>query len=175
MPAGRLARGPSVRAFQAAVSGISRGAAVVAAAVLVLMVLHILLEIVLRGFFASSTFVLDEFVGYGVAAMTFLSLGYALEQRALIRVQLLLVRTPPPARRGLEIVAAALTLGLSLFLIAHFWRSVSRNWSRGAVSQSIAEIPLWIPEGLVLLGLVLFALQLFAHLLRSLQPPAMGP
>jgi TRAP-type C4-dicarboxylate transport system permease small subunit len=100
--------------------------------------------------------------------MTFLALGYALEEGALIRVQLLLTRSPPPARRGLEILAAGLTLALSLFLIAHFWRSVSRNWSRGAVSQSIAEVPLWLPEGLVLLGLVLFALQLLAYLLRLL-------
>jgi TRAP-type C4-dicarboxylate transport system permease small subunit len=160
-----------VRAFQNAVFGISRGAAVVSAALLVLMVLHILLEIVLRSFFASSTFVLDEFVGYGVAAMTFLSLGYALEEGALIRVQLLLTRSPPPARRGLEIVGAGLTLAVSLFLNAHFWSSVSRNWSRGAVSQSIAEVPLWIPEGLVLLGLTLFALQLLAHFLRLLCPP----
>lgn len=160
-----------MRAFQNAVFGISRGAAVVSAALLVLMVLHILLEIVLRSFFASSTFVLDEFVGYGVAAMTFLSLGYALEEGALIRVQLLLTRSSPPARRGLEIVGAALTLAMSLFLIAHFWSSVSRNWSRGAVSQSIAEVPLWIPEGLVLLGLTLFALQLLAHFLRLLCPP----
>lgn len=160
-----------MRAFQTAVFGISKGAAVVAATLLVLMVLHILLEIALRSFFASSTFVLDEFVGYGVAAMTFLSLGYALETDSLIRVQLLLGRSAPPVRRRLEILAAGLTLALTLFLIAYFWRSFARNWSRGAVSQSIAEVPLWIPEGLVLLGVVLFALQLFAHLLRLLQPP----
>jgi TRAP-type C4-dicarboxylate transport system permease small subunit len=159
-----------VRVFQEVVFRISRGAAIVSAALLVAMALHILTEIVLRSFFASSTFVLDEFVGYGVAAMTFLSLGYALEDGSLIRVQLLLTRSPPPARRGLEALSAALTLALSLFLITHFWHSVSRNWSRGAVSQSIAEVPLWIPEGLVLLGLVLFALQLFAHLLRLLRP-----
>ena len=102
-----------MRAFQTAVFGISKGAAVVSAALLVLMVLHILLEIVLRSFFASSTFVLDEFVGYGVAAMTFLSLGYALETDSLIRVQLLLGRSAPPVRRGLEILAAGLTLALT--------------------------------------------------------------
>jgi TRAP-type C4-dicarboxylate transport system permease small subunit len=159
-----------MRAFQATVFGISKGAAVVSATLLVLMVLHILLEIVLRSFFASSTFVLDEFVGYGVAAMTFLSLGYALETDSLIRVQLLLGRSAPPVRRGLEILAAGLTLALTLFLIAYFWRSFARNWSRGAVSQSIAEVPLWIPEGLVLFGILLFALQLFAHLLRLVWP-----
>jgi TRAP-type C4-dicarboxylate transport system permease small subunit len=159
-----------VRVFQRVVFRISQGAAVVSAALLVLMVLHVLLEIVLRSFFASSTFVLDEFVGYGVAAMTFLTLGYALEEGSLIRVQLLLTRSPAPARRGLEIVGAGLTLAMSLFLIAYFWKSVSRNWSRGAVSQSIAEVPLWLPEGLVLLGMVLFALQLFAHLVRLARP-----
>ncbi|HSA80741.1 MAG TPA: TRAP transporter small permease [Geminicoccaceae bacterium] len=159
-----------MRAFQAAVRRLSKGAAVISAALLVLMVLHILLEITLRSFFATSTFVLDEFVGYGVAAMTFLTLGYALEKDALIRVQLALTRSPAPVRRGLETLCASLTLALSLFLIGHFWRSVSRNWGRSAVSQSIAEVPLWIPEGLVLLGLVLFALQLFAHLLRLVRP-----
>ena len=164
-----------MRVFQEVVFRISRGAAIVSAAILVTMVLHILTEIVLRSFFATSTFVLDEFVGYGVAAMTFLCLGYALEDGSLIRVQLLLTRSPPPVRRGLEALGAALTLALSLFLIVHFWTSVSRNWSRGAVSQSIAEVPLWIPEGLVLLGLVLFALQLFAHLLRLLRPLPAGP
>jgi TRAP-type C4-dicarboxylate transport system permease small subunit len=147
---------------------------VVSAALLALMVLHILLEISLRSFFATSTFVLDEFVGYGVAAMTFLTLGYALEKDALIRVQLVLTGSPAPVRRGLEILGAGLTLALSLFLIGHFWGSVSRNWSRGAVSQSIAEVPLWLPEGLVLLGLALFALQLFAHLLRLVRPPPVG-
>jgi len=159
-----------VRTFQAAVWRISKGAAVVSAALLVLMVLHILLEITLRSFFATSTFVLDEFVGYGVAAMTFLTLGYALEEGSLIRVQLVLTRSPAPVRRGLEILCASLTLALSLFLIGYFWKSVSRNWSRGAVSQSIAEVPLWLPEGLVLLGILLFALQLFAHLLRLVRP-----
>jgi len=159
-----------VRVFQTVVFRISHGAAVLSAALLVLMVLHVLLEIVLRSFFASSTFVLDEFVGYGVAAMTFLTLGYALETGSLIRVQLLLTRSPRPVRSGLEMLGAGLTLALSLFLIAYFWKSVSRNWSRGAVSQSIAEVPLWLPEGLVLLGMALFALQLLAHLVRLARP-----
>ena len=48
-----------------AVEGLSRAAGVVSAVLLIGMVLHILLEIVLRAFFSSSTFVLDEFVGYG--------------------------------------------------------------------------------------------------------------
>ena len=47
---------------------------------IVLMAGHILLEIILRAFWSTSTFVMDEFVGYEVAAMTFLGLGAALAQ-----------------------------------------------------------------------------------------------
>ncbi len=136
------------------------------AVLLVAMVLHILFEIVLRSFFDSSTFVLDEFIGYGVAAMTFLSLGYALNEGALIRVNILLGRTRGRPRLGLELFSVVVTLVLTVFIGAYYWRSVARNWKREAVSESIAEIPLWIPEGLVLVGMILFAIQLAAYLLR---------
>jgi TRAP-type C4-dicarboxylate transport system permease small subunit len=158
-----------MRAFQAAVLALARAAAVLSAAILVAMVGHVLVEIVLRSFFDSSTFVLDEFVGYGVAAMTFLTLAYALEDGALIRVRIVLARTGAGrARRGLELFCVAATLAMSVFLTAYVYRSVARNWERGAVSQTIAEVPLWIPEGLVLLGLVLFSVQLLAYLVRLL-------
>lgn len=149
-----------------AVEWLSRAAAVVSAILLIGMVLHILLEIVLRSFFSTSTFVLDEFVGYGVAAMTFLSLGYTLNEGALIRVNIVLARTRGRSRIGFEIFSVTVTLAMTVFLAAYFWRSVARNWHRGAVSESIAEVPLWIPEGLVLAGVVLFAIQLTAYLLR---------
>ncbi|HET6468340.1 MAG TPA: TRAP transporter small permease [Geminicoccaceae bacterium] len=157
-----------MRAFQAAVLALSRAAAVLSAAILVAMVGHILVEIALRSFFDSSTFVLDEFVGYGVAAMTFLTLAYALEDGALIRVRIVLARTGGRVRRWLELFCVAATLGLSVFLAAYVYRSVARNWQRGAVSQTIAEVPLWIPEGLVLLGLALFSVQLLAYMVRLL-------
>jgi TRAP-type C4-dicarboxylate transport system permease small subunit len=158
-----------MRALQAAVLALARAAAVLSAVILVAMVGHVLVEITLRSFFDSSTFVLDEFVGYGVAAMTFLSLAYALEEGALIRVRLVLARTGAGwARRGLELFCVAVTLALSVFLTAYVYRSVARNWQRGAVSQTIAEVPLWIPEGLVLVGLALFAVQLLAYMVRLL-------
>lgn len=149
-----------------AVERLSHAAGIVSAILLIGMVLHILVEIVLRSFFSTSTFVLDEFVGYGVAAMTFLSLGYALNEGALIRVNILLARTAGRRRIALEIFSASMTLAISVFIAGYFWRSVARNWTRGAVSESIAEVPLWIPEGLVLAGVVLFAIQLAAYLLR---------
>lgn len=157
--------------LQTVIFTLSRLAGGLAGLLLVAMVLHILLEIVLRAFFSTSTFVLDEFVGYGVAAITFLSLGYTLEHGALIRVNLVLGRTHGRARRALEVLAAGLTLGLLTFLGWFFWFRVARHVSRGTVSNTIAQVPMWIPEGLVLLGLGLFWLQMFAYLLRMLFAP----
>ena len=157
-----------MQAFQAAVHRLSKFSAQLASVGLVYMVVHILYEIVLRSAFASSTYVLDEFVGYGVAAITFLALGYALEEGSLIRVNLLLSATKGAVRRGLEIFIVSITLVMSCYITWYFLFSVKRNFLRGTTSESIAEVPLWIPEGMVLLGLILFILQLFAYLLRVL-------
>lgn len=153
--------------FDRAARGISLAGAVAAAVVIVIMVLHILLEIVLRAVFDTSTFVLDEFVGYGVAAATFLALGYTLEHGAMIRVSLLTDRLSNAlARRGIELLVVALTLAVTLFVGRFFLRNVVRAWERGSTSESLAEVPLWIPEGVVVVGLAIFVLQLFAYALR---------
>ena len=53
-----------MRMFQTAVYAISRVSAAFACVILVFMVGHILYEITLRTLFSTSTYVLDEFVGY---------------------------------------------------------------------------------------------------------------
>lgn len=166
-----------MRRFQTVVFAISRLAAAIAGLALVLMVGHILYEIILRYFFATSTFVLDEFVGYGVAACTFMALGYSLEHGNLIRVNMLLTRLSGVGLRIAEAGCAALTLGLTSIFVWFFWIRVARNFTRGTTSSSIAAVPMWIPEGFVLLGLCVFWLQVFAYLLRQIfdTPPPVEP
>lgn len=157
-----------MRTFQAAIFTISRVAAALSCVMLVGMVVHILYEIVLRVFFSSSTYVLDEFVGYEVAACTFLALGYSLEHGSLIRVSLLVERLSGRARRMLDALCAIAALSITSLLIKYYWLNVERSWMRNRVSSSIAEVPLWIPEAVVLIGMLVFWLQLFAYFLRQL-------
>ncbi len=139
--------------------------AYLAGALLVAMIGHILVEIVLRSFFAASTYVLDEFVGYGVAAMTFLAAGHTLRSGVFIRVNIVLDRLPAEGglRRGMEVFCAVVTLLAIALLVQFFWISVSRHYTRGSVSETIAEVPLWIPEGLVLIGLGILCIQLLTY------------
>lgn len=159
--------GKFIDVFCATSSIIAKGGAIISAILMACMTCHVIVEITLRAFFNSSTYVLDEFVGYGVAAMTFLSLGYALETATLIRVNFLLVKLKNDiARRIVEQIAVSLALFLTFFISIYFLKSILRNFHRGAVSETIAEVPLWIPEGLVLVGLYVMALQLIAYTLK---------
>ncbi|OAB55518.1 hypothetical protein AY600_07390 [Phormidium willei BDU 130791] len=65
-------------AFVGAADRAARLGAAAAALLLVYMVGHIVLEILLRGLWSTSTFVLDEFIGFAVAASAFLGLAEAL-------------------------------------------------------------------------------------------------
>ena len=133
----------------------------------VYMLGHILLEIGLR-LFGRSTFILDEYIGYGVAAMTFLGLPYALEKGGLIRVVLVLKRLPQAWRWPLELFASFTAL-LAFGWLARYWTiAVARSFQRGIVSETLAQTPLWIPQGTVLVGLYLLCLVLVVRSLRIL-------
>jgi len=151
-------------------------AAYLSAAILVYMVLHILVEIFLRAFLASSTFVLDEFVAYATAAVTFLCLAYSLHDDSLIRVGMLLQKVRGRPRLVLEVFGFSTMLLIVLVVTYFFWtKTFWRDLQRNTLSESIAEIPLWIPELFALIGLLLFALQLFTMLLRLIVGPAQVP
>jgi TRAP-type C4-dicarboxylate transport system permease small subunit len=141
-------------------------AAYLSAIIVCCMLAHIMLEIALRVFFAKSTYVLDEFVAYATAAITFLCLAYALHDDALIRVSIVLHRLRGTWRLVFEIFSVSTTLVLAGILTYYFWtKTFWRDLKLGRLSESIAEIPLWIPELFALIGMVLFMFQLVTMLL----------
>ncbi|GAA0565577.1 TRAP transporter small permease [Halomonas salifodinae] len=150
-------------------AALSRGLNRLAAGVAILLILymfgHIILEIVLR-LFGHSTFILDEYIGYAVAAMTFLGLPYVLEKNGLIRVALVLDRLPKKWHWPLELLIAITSFGAFAWLSLFWWKNVVRSYQRGITSDTLAETPLWIPEGIVLLGLWLLC---FTLVVRSFQ------
>jgi len=142
-------------------------AAGLSAGIMIYMVLHVLFEITLRVFFARSTYVLDEFVAYATASITFLCLAYSLHDNSLIRVGMLLDRFHGKPRLILELFSVATMICIVAMVTYYFWtKTFWRDLVRGTVSESIAEVPLWIPEIFALIGLWLFGLQLITMLLR---------
>jgi TRAP-type C4-dicarboxylate transport system permease small subunit len=151
-------------------------AAWLSAGILIYMVLHILFEIFLRVFFSKSTYVLDEFVAYATAAITFLCLAYSLHDNALIRVGMLLNRIRGKFRLVLELFSVSTMFIIVVLVTYYFWtKTFWRDLIRGTLSESIAEVPLWIPELFAMVGLWLFGLQVFTMLMRLIIHGAPAP
>jgi TRAP-type C4-dicarboxylate transport system permease small subunit len=159
-----------MKTFQTIVFFISRTAAVLAGVIIIYMVCHILLEIFVRSAFATSTFSLDELIGYSVAACAYLGMGYTLEKGGLIRVNLVLSKIDPTstARKVIEVfccVGTLIAMGLPLW---YFARSVLKKFDSGYTSGTMLNMQQWIPESFMLAGLIILWLQLLAYLLRVL-------
>jgi len=154
--------------IQRSASVVSAVAALLAGLLLVAMVGHTVLEMVLRAFFNTSTFVLDEFVGYEVAALTMLGLGHALNTGSLIRVNLLTRLLPPRGQRWMELASVTIVLLLCVFLCRYHLLAIETAYARDARSNTLAATPLWIPMTVFVAGQGIFMIQLVAYGLRLL-------
>ena len=139
---------------------ISLVGAYVAAFLLVYMVCHILIEIFFRTVLDSSTYSLDEFVGYAVGAMTFLSLGHAFQRKALIRVNILTNSIKGITSQIVEVLCILFTFFIISFFARYVWRSLTRNFERGTVSPTLTETPIWMVETVFFVGLSIFLFQM---------------
>ena len=113
----------------------------------------------------------DDIVSWLCAASAFLALAYTFRQGELIRVSLLLEKLPPRARRPAEtacLVAALLVVGYATWAVADF---VYQSWQMEEVAQGLLEIPIWIPQMSLVVGLAVFLVavidELLAHLRRG--------
>ena len=132
----------------------------ISAGLLVYIVCHISLEIVMRSFLSASTFSMDEFVGYAIGSMTFLSLAHTFRHRKHIRVSILQSFIKGRTEIVVELLCITFTFGITLFLARYIWRTLARDFSRGTVSPTLTETPIWLIDSAIFIGLVLFLLQL---------------
>jgi TRAP-type C4-dicarboxylate transport system permease small subunit len=143
-----------VRGF---LDGLYRTSGVVAAVFLALIAALVLIQIVGRalGVLVPST---DDIAGFFLVATSFLALAHTLKANGHIRVELLLQRLPPAARRPVELatlgIGASITLYFAWFAIDLAWLS----WRFGDMSQGVFAVPLWIPQGGMALGLIILAI-----------------
>lgn len=146
-------------------AALSLFAARVAAVILVGVTGLILTEIVLRSFFARSTHIVEEYVAYGLGTMIFLGLAEAMRIGALVRVDVVLGKLRPTARRWVEIGACAVTLAVMSFVVYYLSQRVGRDFARGTISMTKAATPMWIPNAVVCVGMVIFMLQVLVYMI----------
>lgn len=134
----------------------------VAATLLVYMVIHIILEIVLRNFFATSTNTMSEYVGYATGAMAFLALGHTFVSRKHVRVSILRRFLAGKTAIIVELFCIAATFAVFAFMARYIWIILARDFVRGSVSPGLVPTPTWYIAAAVFAGLVIFLIQLIA-------------
>ena len=154
-----------IQYFHRFARGLSLAGAYAAALFIVFITSIILLEIILRTFFSSSTYMMDELVGYSVAASAFLALGYTFEQREMIRITLILsiLEKRPALRMLIEILCVIATLAIIGYLARYFYINLERQYSRGYSSGTMSGMPQWIPTAAVFIGLIIFWIQIASY------------
>ena len=146
----------------------SRWGAYLSSLAMLSIVTLILVEIVLRTFFNSSTMISDEYSGYLMVTMVMLGLSYTLAEGSHIRITILSERLKGRAAQSLDLVATLIAATLCGYALYHSLWMVQDTYSYQILADSISETPLYLPQILIPVGLLLLELQLIAHFLRRL-------
>ncbi len=103
---------------------------------------------------------LAEICGFLLAAASFLALADTLARGVHIRVLLLVEHVPDTVRRVLEAATGLAAVGLALFAAWSMGRLTLKSLEFGDVSYGMVAVPLALPQAVVTLGLLVFAVAL---------------
>jgi TRAP-type C4-dicarboxylate transport system permease small subunit len=135
------------------------------------MVFIILIDITGRRFFGHSTQMADELSGYFLVVITFLGAAYTLRQGRHISVDLLQEHLSPKANRILSIFTSVFALAFIVIMILYSLKLSLSSLKFGSLSGTMLNIPMWIPQIVVPVGLFILALAALSHILRLIFLP----
>lgn len=154
---------PTAIAIAAALTQVTRVIAIAAAAMALLLPLPVVWEVMMDGFGTPPTWVFET-TGYAIIMLAFAASGYGLATGHHFRVSLLADRVPwlalPLAR-----LSGALELGFGLVLLIAGAEQVGTDWAQDLRSDSLLEVPQFIPQLAFPIGGLVIGLQGLAHLL----------
>lgn len=150
---------------------VSRVGLWVSALIAIAIVGVVSLEVVLRTFFGTTLFVVEEFVGYLMAAFTMFGLAHALRSDNILRVEVVFGRLGPRAQARCILLCHAVSLVFMVILEHQLIRLVYTSHRREIVSVTLMSFPVWIPQSLIALGGALLLVSLANETLQHARRP----
>jgi len=142
----------------------------VLAAIALAMIAVLMLAQIIGRFFNVLVPGVNEASAFLLAATSFLALAYSFRAGSHIRVSLFLHYLPVRARRFADLAGVALGIALMGYFSWYTWALVADSLRFNEVSDGLLAIPLAIPQGAMLLGLVMLTIALveeFFHILAG--------
>lgn len=120
----------------------------------------IAIEVVSRNLLGTSWDGTDEYGGYALVALTFLSVPVCLARGGLHEMQVVRARLSARGIARLNTALHATSLVFMLVLAWQYGRLELSSWRTGDVSMTATATPLWIPRAVMLVGSLAIAVTL---------------
>ena len=130
-------------------------------------VMLISFDVLARKFLGFNTGGADELSSYAFAISTSWSLAFATLQRANVRVDVLYQTLPLRLSAILDWVSLVALGGFMAYLTWYAMGVVTASWVQESAANTTLATPLWIPQGLWLVGLVWMCIVLALMLVRA--------
>lgn len=134
---------------------------------LVAMTLLITLNVALRYGLNKPINYVDEISGYLFVLMVYMALSYTTRREAHISVDLVVRRLPQKVRGGLDVVTSLLYLAVFSVYLRFVWRIFRESLQTGEVSNSGLEMPMWIPQLFLVVGLGFLSLEIIVRIAKK--------
>ncbi|AJE47547.1 TRAP C4-dicarboxylate transport system subunit DctQ [Celeribacter indicus] len=149
-------------------SATSQALALVGGLCILAIVVLTVAEVVSRRLTGRSLGPVDELSSYLFAAGIALSLAWALDNRAHIRIDILYARLPRGMRTASDILALLSLTAFAAVLLARGWQVFAISWASGSRSASTLGLPLVLPQGVWLAGIAIFLAALLCQCVAAL-------
>lgn len=136
-----------------------------------LMIGFTLSEVAARSLFNRSFGLSDEVGGYLLIALAFLSLPACHAEKMFHGVEFIQTRLSSNGRAVSGLLFDVLCLGCASILLWQAIRLVGRSYRSGETSQMGLEIPLWMPQSLIAIGLAALVWALLVSIGGAVQRP----
>jgi TRAP-type C4-dicarboxylate transport system permease small subunit len=105
----------------------------------------------------------NEVSQYLMITLVYCGLAMTLRDGGFLRVDLLLSRLPDRVAGVINALVHLLSLGFMVLLTWRTWALMSQSYARGIDSIGVLRVPLWIPQSVVVVGIVALTLQILVH------------
>ncbi len=136
------------------------------------MFLLMIAEIFTRGVLGFSLGVTWELSGYLMGLVVFLGSARALRAGSHVRIMLLLETLPKRYTKWIDVLATALGALIVGYIVKALHLLAMTSYTRGTVSSTPEQFPLFVPQALLCLGATMLLLQLLARLVTVVRQPA---
>lgn len=121
-------------------------------------------SVITRYLFKASTDWQDETAVFLLVGVTFLCAPWVQQQRGHIGIEAIVGLLPPRVNRARRLGVDILCLLFCGFFAWKSWKLLHESWVDGQTTSSSWAPPLWIPYGLMTLGMTLLTLQIALQL-----------